>query len=358
MGLYLRRHPMTARLSRALLLPLLPLALTAGGCSAEVLDAGNDLSPPSTRATLSALVDAVTMDDDNLYFACEDGWIYRLAKEGSSVPERIAPATVPGSNFTDGIAVDDANVYWTAQGSPSAGGAVLSAPKNGGAPVMLAAGMALPWGIAVDDQNVYWADQGGAVDPSDDGLPQDVGSIQAVAKSGGPARTLASLLSIPKFVALDGDGIVWQDDSLVGRVAKTGGPPIKLAAMAPASTSSNLVVADGHAFWAVGDGAWSIQSVATTGAGPSTLASDIPQPSNVVVAGSTAFWSLKGGAEVGAVQSVPTSGGIPADVSLPDVQAGAQGQEALFLLVDDRAFYFVEEWQAPTLTVAIRVQPR
>jgi hypothetical protein len=343
---------------------LFPAAISALGCSPQTLDAGSNAVPlpaPSTRATFGALVDAVTMDDANLYFACEDGWIYSLAKDGTSAPAQVAMAAVPGSNFTDGLAVDDENVYWTAQGSSASGGAIVRAPKSGGSPETLTTGRIRPWGIAVDDENVYWAEQGLATSPaqSNDGNIGDAGSIMALAKAGGAGPTaLARELSTPDFVAVDGDGVVWHDASLIGRVPKAGGASTTLFSTPSPNKASNLVVTGGTAYWGLDDGSWSIASVPTSGGSVSMLASGIAQPTGVAVLGSSVYWSLAGGDQVGAIEAVPAAGGAASAVSPPDVQIGVLDQEAVFLLADDQAFYSVEVWQTSGVTVAVRVQPR
>jgi hypothetical protein len=343
---------------------LVPAALTALGCSAQTLDAGSNGSSSTpaatTRATFGALIDAVTMDDSSLYLACEDGWIYSLAKDGTSPPAQVAPSAVPGSSFVDGIAVDDSNVYWTAQGSSASGGAVLAVPKAGGMPIMLAEGRVRPWGIAVDDANVYWAEQGLATDPqSDDGETGDAGALEWMPKSGGgKPQALASELGVPDFVAMDGDGVVWHDASTVSRVPVAGGPTTMLFSTPAPSKASNLVVTGGVAYFGLDDGAWSIESVSTSGGAPSTLAGDIAQPAGVAVVGASVFWSLAGGPQVGAIDAVLGQGTAVSDVSAPDVEPGVMDEQAMFFLADDQAFYSVEVWQSSGVTVAVRVLPR
>jgi hypothetical protein len=242
---------------------------------------------------------------------------------------------------------------------------VLSAPKGAtnGVAHTLASNRPMPWGIAVDDDSVYWAERGGSADPvDDDGLPGDLGSIRAMAKTGEPGaapRPLALELNTPDFVALDADGVVWHDATVVARAPKAGGPPLNLLTTGSAAKVSNLVVSQGRAYWALDDGSWSIASASTSGGGSATLASDIPQPAGVAVSGSTVFWALAGGPQVGAVFAASPGGGSPANVTPPDVAAGVEDQQALFVLVDAQAFYFVETWQASGApVVTLRVQPR
>jgi hypothetical protein len=92
---------------------------------------------------------------------CDDGWLYRLAKTGDAALERIAAAAAPGSSYTNGIAVDDTYVYWTALGDGVSHGAIERAPKTGGPAQALALAEARPMGIAVDDGYVYWSTRPG-----------------------------------------------------------------------------------------------------------------------------------------------------------------------------------------------------
>ena len=56
-----------------------------------------------------------------------------------------------------GIAVDDASVYWTDFGNP---GSVNKVSINGGPATVLATNLQYPAGIAVDSTSVYWVNSG------------------------------------------------------------------------------------------------------------------------------------------------------------------------------------------------------
>jgi hypothetical protein len=57
---------------------------------------------------------------------------------------------------------------------------------------------------------------------------------------------------------------------------------------------------------------------------------------------------------VGAIESVPMAGGAPALTASADFIPASTADQAKFLLADATAFYWVEYWEAPTLTVAIQ----
>jgi len=344
------------------LLVLLALA-SVPACTGQTLDAGYTHAPGVTRATVGAMIDAATMDDSYLYFTCEDGWVYRLLKAGTAPPEKIAPAPVMGSNYTSGIAVDATNVYWTAEGA-GAGGAVLRAPKGGGAAVVIASGQTHPGGIAVDADNVYWAEGGSVVagNPAsnDDGMVgmYGDGTIRALSKSSGTVTALASVLTAPDAVTIDDVRVFWHDQYGIRSVAKTGGALSTVSGSVAPFKSTNLAVADGRLTWASNQGSWSIESAATAGGAPVTLASGIAAPAGIVTDGSSAYWSDAGGSSASALHGVPLAGGATSTLWPADDPGTAQDHEALLLLSDASAFYSIEYWASSTLTVEIRVLPR
>jgi hypothetical protein len=137
-----------------------------------------------------------------------------------------------------GIAIDTANVYFT---SPygSTTGLVMSVPKDGGAPVVIASGQAYPnYGIAVDSTNVYWVNFGtNALSFTDSAVMK--APISGVPDGGSPT-TLASypVVASPVGIAVDGTNVYWtgagRNDSLawtgtVMKVPKGGGCPVTLA---------------------------------------------------------------------------------------------------------------------------------
>jgi hypothetical protein len=337
------------------------VGLLCVACDGEALDAGTTFvskvsdRPMFERAAAPAMIDAVTMDDENLYFTCEDGGIYRLAKKGTAAPDKIS--TFPGS-YAWGIAVDESFVYVTALVDGENGGAVVRAPKGGGASTMLAAAQSRPWGIAVDDTQIYWVSQGASpYDNAVSGL--DLGGILVLPKSGASTapKVLVSKVVTGDMIALDAESVYWHELQSIGRVSKLGGTPVTLAASTVHTTSTNLIVAGGRVHWAQEAGAWSVFSVATTGGDSITLAANIPQPSSLASMGNSLYWSDAQGSSVGAIHSVSLNGGTQTILS-PQNAADMDDHVVSFVLVDAQAFYSVQYRGQPKLKVVIDELPR
>ena len=132
------------------------------GVADDTTDAGpltplNQAAPVGLGLLLSA--------DQNLYWAeYNTGAVKFMPKGGAAVASVIST----GETFPLSVAVDDTNVYWTAQGPDSStdknyrlfvAGYVAMCPKTGcptSGPVKLATGLHNPDGIVVDDTAVYF----------------------------------------------------------------------------------------------------------------------------------------------------------------------------------------------------------
>jgi hypothetical protein len=339
------------------------LALGLAGCVGENLPAGSEepLGPsparapdaPTTLATLHVMIDTLAMDATDLYFTAEDGYLYKLPKVGAS-PSRLAAATAPGSEFTEGLAMDADSLYWTANGDGMEGGRVLSVSKSGGAVTTLAANQTRPTGIAVDGTSVYWANQGAPPPQADSDLGSPTPTIMSIAKTGGTATVLFGAPETPDALTLDDTGVIWHEARAIRRIPKTGGDPTTLAAAAIPWASTNLVVSGGTLFFGADQGGWSLDSVPLTGTAPTTLTSLSQQPGSIFVAGSSVFWNDSVGSAVGAIRSIPLAGGTEAVDGAADLVPKSTDEQVSFLLADESAFYWVEYWEAPALAVAIR----
>ena len=106
----------------------------------------------------------LAVDAANIYWtATNDGTVMKAPLDGSGPPVALAVL----QNYPTGIAVDSTSVYWTNHtGAAScAAGAVMQVAIGGGTPVALATDQPAADGIAVDATNVYWT-TGGSQDPA------------------------------------------------------------------------------------------------------------------------------------------------------------------------------------------------
>jgi hypothetical protein len=200
--------------------------------------------------------------------------------------------------------VDATNLYWSAtklvDGSP-AGNAVMSMPKAGGAPTVLAqdtTGESFTMTITHNDTQVVWVASS----------PQGVSDIRAVAKSGGPVTTVASAVQysvfVPQGLAVDATHAYWSEtasDQTHGSVVAaplTGGPAVQLASVGvyPGSPSQvdvhGVAVDDTSVYWAESPNGspGGIRKVAKGGGVPVTLAPVESGPSSILVDGTNVYW--------------------------------------------------------------------
>jgi hypothetical protein len=143
-----------------------------------------------TLATGQNGIGRLAVDAANIYWtATNDGTVMKAPIDSSGPPVTLAVL----QNYPTGIAVDATSVYWTNHvGAAScAAGAVMKVAIGGGAPIALATNQPSADGIAVDAANVYWT-TGSAPDPtvSGPGFPIPL-------PPGEPAKANGAVMKLP-----------------------------------------------------------------------------------------------------------------------------------------------------------------
>jgi hypothetical protein len=252
--------------------------------------------------------------------AVDDTYVYWTDQLGGNGVMRVpidggATVTLVHGNLDGGqpyqataITLDANNVYFTSPYGPSAG-YVMSVPKDGGAPFVIASGQGYPdWGLAVDATNVYWVNSGtNAIYYRDSAVM--MAPITGVPDGGSPT-ILASypVANAPNQVAVDSTNVYWANSSgTVMKIPKAGGCPVTLAS------------GQGNAPW------------------------------GLAVDGTNVYWTDEGYTS-GTVMTVPIAGGC--------VTGLAAGNNLLGIAVDSTNVYWVDQgcgsgsctgsvWKAP-----------
>ncbi|MBI3182834.1 MAG: DUF5050 domain-containing protein [Myxococcales bacterium] len=205
--------------------------------SARARDAGSQVGPMPERATLLAHGQNVPrdlqLDGQNLYWLNEgrraEGTpgIYRIPKSGGEVSELVSGRGIHA------IAVDDVSVYFL---HPEQG-TVSAVPKLGGEARTLASEQENLGALAVDDSHVYWTATEG---------------IFRVEKAGGKVSPVVNNLSQLSGLSVDDSHVYWYAlmAGKLARAPKKGGPPTQL--VSEEVTLHSFFIDQGHLYWSFG----------------------------------------------------------------------------------------------------------
>ncbi len=290
---------------------------------------------------------------------------------GAACTKGICEPVVLATHLSNprGIAVDDANVYFTDFEAP---GSVAQVPKNGGAVTVLASGMNLTDAIAVSKTTVYWASYlmlastpigGGPVTLITPALPCGLASdadslyflgvdeasgdvtVGKLAFADGSITTLATGVSpYAAGIAVDDTNVYVGVLDAVGsglvieKVPKGGGPLDILAA--PGQSVVQLAAGGGRVYWTSVE--W-VLSIAATGGPVAKVAGGQDQVSTagVVVDSDSVYWTssnslFPGPDAVCSVCKAPLRGG--------PVTALAQGPDSAWgIAVDATSVYWTTQ---------------
>jgi hypothetical protein len=279
----------------------LPDAAPAGQDSAL---SGSDAAPPGRDAAPDAV----------------DAGRAGCPEDSGTLPVVLAS----GLDVPDGIAVDDASVYWVENGS----GSVKRVSICGGAVTTLATGQSAPSSIAVDSTSVYWINY----PDSEQG-----GTIVRVAKGGGAApEVLAAALGGVDCIAV-GSAAVYGATGIgtVTRIPLEGGAP---TVVVPGDVLvSGLAVDTTRVYWiserggALAGVLLSAPLTSGTGGALTTLASGLNNAQSLVLGAASLYWIEEDTAYVPNLVSVPAGGGTPGVVASNAVAFAIDGADVFWI---------------------------
>jgi hypothetical protein len=191
--------------------PLVEHVVEGGDLGAEpgAPDRGETARPSTTAISLTSEISAMASDDTGVYAVDEMGTAYRLPLEGG--PAAIVAKTGDGYAYPHDLALDATWLYWT----DLVRGAVVRAPKAGGAVETIASAQSRPTSIARDGDVLVWSNEGEQT-ALKDGKFYDGGSIMRMPVTGGAPVAIASGVGRPRWVAIAKGWAYWTADAPSG----------------------------------------------------------------------------------------------------------------------------------------------
>lgn len=216
-------------------------------------------------------VETILVDDQFVYWIQPEQEVVMKVSKSGGAPQTVLTEQVGLSSFVQ----DKDALYWTSSDG------LVRFPKAGGKPKQLATGMSPPVGLAMDGNGFYW-------------YSAIQGDLFKVPKSGGtPKSILHQELTLHDFL-LDGGYLYWalgsQGKTEFRRVSTAGGKAQTLC------TGQSIPVAmaadEGHLYWTTGD---TIMRVAKAGGSPDKVVDGADRALSIAVDGSSVYWTDREG---------------------------------------------------------------
>jgi hypothetical protein len=233
---------------------------------------------------------------------CSDGACAPPLTCGFGVSCVGCESVASGQNRPHGLAIDTDHVYWATEE-----GSVWRRAKAGGQPTLLGTGPESPFHMAIDATHVYWTHmQPNGVSR----VPLAGGTVEDVDVDIGVSSSSAGRFAI----AVDSTFVWWDANGLLGFTPKAGGSasaynlggPITFAGMA--QDASSIFGVD----LGFNGGAGQVMKVDKTTGAYQTLASGEDMPVTVAYDGGYVYWA---GQDNGSIKRIPASGGTPSVVA-------------------------------------------
>jgi hypothetical protein len=210
--------------------------LKLGLAGARPVVVADGLVSPRAVATDGKWVFVVDVDASSSGLLAESAILRVSAREQSS-GARPSPVARSKSEVSN-LALDERFVYWADRFE----GTIVSAPKEGGDPRVLASGRQLPGDVIVDEGALYWVEERS-------------NSLWTLSKGGGAPRQIAQ--DFAGFAGFTSDaGSLWWTNAVavegafqVLTMPKTRGEPSVVAAAGTAGTMGALASDGTHVYW-------------------------------------------------------------------------------------------------------------
>jgi len=272
--------------------------------------------PKSTFVFLTeagGTIDALALDDSYVYWVnSADGSVKRALKS-AAVPQTLATGQAKPTR----IAVDSSSAYWT----NNLGAAVMTVPKAGGSPTLLAIASE-PYAIAIDATDVYWTNRGDR-------------SVMRVPKAGGSPIQVTNVSSAPfagvgyslRSLALDSTYVYFIAEAIgpglatdrLYRAPKTGGAAQEIASgtqgVNPYITS--VAVDDTFVYWSIQQLGGPVLQMPKSGGAGTQLGSSPPSAAQDSIASDGCFVYFPGVGPWSGLMRVPRAGGKAYPIGTP-----------------------------------------